>query len=89
MPTRTNLISSGTSTASSATFVVDAGAPAAIHIASASPDPDMYCVLERYDGTSYYTVSEITHPGAVVQAIGTYRVRRDNYPVAFAVDVEK
>lgn len=89
MPTRTNLLTSGTTAANSPTFVVDAGAPAAIHIASASPDSNMAAVLERYDGTSYYTVGQIAFPGAVVQGIGTYRVRRNKVPVAFAVDVEK
>ena len=89
MPTRTNLIASGTTAANSSTFVVDAGAPAAIHITSATPNSNMTAVLERFDGTSYYTVAGIAFPGAVVQGIGTYRVRRDIVPTAFGVDVEK
>lgn len=89
MPTRTALITSGTTAATSADFVVDAGAPVSVFLKASAPDKNMYVVLERYDGSAYYTVGEIRFPGLIVNAPGTYRVRRDKAAVAFAVDSEK
>lgn len=89
MPTRTALITSGTTAATSSTFTVDAGAPASVFITSANPTPLMAAILEMYDGTSYFTIEEIRFPGRQVTAPGTYRVRRDKVAVAFAVDLVK
>ena len=86
MPTRTNLIASGTTLASSATFAVDAGAPAAIHINGAQ---GAMVVVERYDGTSYYHAFDIYEPGELIVGIGTYRVTRPACATAYQVDVEK
>lgn len=86
MPTRTNLLASGTTPGNSATFTVDAGAPATLHL---NGTPFCKVQLQRFDGTNYYSVMEVFSPGIVVAGQGTYRVRREDSPVAFQVDVEK
>lgn len=86
MPTRTNLLASGTTPGNSSTFTVDAGAPATLHLNGTNA---CKVQLQRFDGTNYYPVMEVYGPGIVVAGQGTYRVYRDNSPVAFQVDVEK
>jgi hypothetical protein len=86
MPTRTNLIASGNAYAASATFTVDAGTPATIHLNGAAY---ANCRIERYDGTNYYNMATIVSPGAVIMGQGTYRAVRDPIGITFQVDVEK
>jgi hypothetical protein len=92
MPTRTELLSAATTAADSSTFVVDAGAPATVHLKGASGaaiDANEAVVLERFDGTNYSYVADVTPPGITVSGIGTYRVRREVQATAVGADVEK
>lgn len=92
MPTRTELLSAATTAANSSTFVVDAGAPATIHLKGASGaavDANEKVVLERFDGTNYSYVADVIPPGVTVSGIGTYRVRREVQATAVGADVEK
>ena len=92
MPTRTELLSAATTAADSSTFVVDAGAPATVHLKGASGaaiDANEAVVLQRFDGTNYSYVADVTPPGITVSGIGTYRVRREVQATAVGADVEK
>jgi hypothetical protein len=92
MPTRTELLSAATTAANSSTFVVDAGAPATIHLKGASGaavDANESVVLQRFDGTNYSYVADVAPPGITVSGIGTYRVRREVQVTAVGADVEK
>lgn len=92
MPTRTELLSAATTAADSSTFVVDAGAPATVHLKGASGaaiDANEAVVLQRFDGTNCSYVADVTPPGITVSGIGTYRVRREVQATAVGADVEK
>jgi len=85
MPTKTDLLTSGTTAASSATFTVDATERATIMIIGAYGSVE----LEYYDGADYASIKTITAPGEIIVAPGTYRVRRPLSTYAFSVDLIK
>ena len=85
MPTKTDLLTSGTTAESSATFTVDATERASIIIIGAYGTVD----LEYYDGAAYAPIKTIFSPGEVIIAPGTYRVTRSVSPYAFSVDLIK
>ena len=85
MPTKTDLLTSGTTAAVSATFTVDANERATIMIIGAQGSVD----LEYYDGAAYAPIKSIVAPGEVIVAPGTYRVSRSVSPYAFSVDLIK
>ena len=85
MPTKTDLLTSGTTAANSANFTVDANERASIIIIGATGSVH----LEYYDGAVYSSIKTIRYPGEVIIAPGTYRVSRSVVPYAFAVDLIK
>lgn len=86
MPTRTNLIANGDTLATSASFDVDAGSPATVHVnGEGNPKVD----LLRFDGTTYFPIGEIFKPGMVIVGQGKYAVRRNPRGANTQVDLEK
>ena len=85
MPTKTDLLTSGTTDAYSATFTVESTERASIIIIGAQGSVD----LEYYDGAAYASIKSIYAPGEVIVAPGTYRVHRSVSPYAFSVDLIK
>lgn len=89
MPTRTNLLAAGGAT-SSASFTVDAGAPATINIyGKTNRNNAAYVQLEMSpDGNvPFYPIQPMIEPGEVIIGPGYYRIsRHDN---DFVVDVVK
>lgn len=86
MPTRTNLIANGDTLATSATFDVDAGSPATVHV---NGEGNAKVELLRSDGTSLFPIGEIFRPGIVIVGQGKYAVRRMPRGQNTQVDLEK
>lgn len=86
------LIASGTTAATSADFTLADGQSTTLFLTDATgPDVANQAVALiqiKSAGGQYFTIGRLTHdnPVQVLAAPGTYRVKRDVAPVAFAVE---